>query len=155
MDTNENIDWKIPNGIPVMILMVIKYNTVGICKSSRIFLMLKTLAGCSLLSERKRSNYAVMLIKSFLNLFYMPPFKGGSFDSTLVSESWSINNIQIQPSLKAELTFFFSHTSQGHNTLPRPGLEPGSSNSEPSALATRLGRKSNFFGLMGYYYYFV
>ena len=93
MDTKENIDWKIPNGIPVMILMVIKYNTVGICKSSRIFLMLKTLAGCSLLSERKHSNYAVMLIESFLNLFYMPPFKGGSFDSTLVSESWSINNI--------------------------------------------------------------
>ena len=72
MDTNENIDWKIPNGIPVMILMVIKYNTVGICKNSRIFLMLKTLAGCSLLSERKHSNYAVMLVESFLNLFYMP-----------------------------------------------------------------------------------
>ena len=82
MDTNENIDWKIPNGIPVMILMVIKYNTVGICRSSRIFLMLKTLAGCSLLSERKHSNYVVMLIESFLNLFYMPLFKGGSFDST-------------------------------------------------------------------------
>ena len=90
MDTNENIDWKIPNGIPVMILMVIKYNTVGICKSSRIFLMLKTLADCSLLSERKHSNYAVR--KLFKPILFAP-FMGGSFDSTLVSESWSINNI--------------------------------------------------------------
>ena len=33
---------------------------------------------------------------------------------------------------------FFSRTSQGHNALPRPGLEPGSSDSEPSALTTGL-----------------
>ena len=31
-----------------------------------------------------------------------------------------------------------SRTSQGHNALPRPGLEPGSSDSEPSALTTGL-----------------
>ena len=31
---------------------------------------------------------------------------------------------------------FFSHTSQGHNALPWPRLEPGLSDSEPSALAT-------------------
>ena len=29
-------------------------------------------------------------------------------------------------------------TSQGHNALPRLGLEPGSSDSEPSALTTGL-----------------
>ena len=29
---------------------------------------------------------------------------------------------------------FFSRTSQGHNALPRPGLKPGSSASEPNAL---------------------
>ena len=34
------------------------------------------------------------------------------------------------------LTIYFSRTSQGHNALPRPGLEPGSSDSEPSALTT-------------------
>ena len=39
---------------------------------------------------------------------------------------------------KAELAFFFSHPSQGHNALPWPGLEPGSSNSQPSALTTGL-----------------
>ena len=33
---------------------------------------------------------------------------------------------------------FFSRTSQGQNPLPRPGLEPGSSDSEPSALTTEL-----------------
>ena len=33
---------------------------------------------------------------------------------------------------------FFSCTSQGHNALPRPGLEPESSDSEPSALTTGL-----------------
>ena len=113
MDTNENIDWKIPNGIPVMILMVIKYNTVGICKSSRIFLMLKTLAGCSLLSERKRSNYAVMLIESFLNLFYMPHL----WEEVLILPQCQ-NNIQIQPSLKAELTFFFPHVSRVQRLAP-------------------------------------
>ena len=37
----------------------------------------------------------------------------------------------------AELAFF-SRTSQGHNALPRPGLEPESSDSEPSALTTGL-----------------
>ena len=31
---------------------------------------------------------------------------------------------------------FFFRTSQGHNALPRPGLESGSSDSEPSALTT-------------------
>ena len=73
--------------------------------------------------------------------------------------------------------------SQGHNALPRPGLEPGLSDLEPSALTTGLLNKAvhgigmpavqltthvkistlyghmvvhpNFFGLMGYYYYFV
>ena len=35
-----------------------------------------------------------------------------------------------------ELAFFFSCTSQGHNALPRPGLEPRLSDSEPSALTT-------------------
>ena len=33
---------------------------------------------------------------------------------------------------------FFSRTSQGHNALPWPGLGPGSSASEPSALTTGL-----------------
>ena len=37
---------------------------------------------------------------------------------------------------------FFSRTSQGHNALSRPGLEPGSSDSEPSALTTRLLNKA-------------
>ena len=32
--------------------------------------------------------------------------------------------------------------SQGHNTLPQPGLEPGSSDSEPSALTTGLLNKT-------------
>ena len=86
-------------------------------------------------------------------------------------------------SLKAELAFCFSRTSQGHNALPRPGLEPVSSNSEPSALTTGLLDKAValacpryswprmlkvapctdartvispiFFGLMGYYYHLV
>ena len=72
---------------------------------------------------------------------------------------------------------FFSRTSQGHNALPWPGLEPGSSDSEPSALTTGQSRgvgvpavqltthvksstlygrtviQPNFFGLMGYYYF--
>ena len=43
--------------------------------------------------------------------------------------------------LKAELAFF-SCTSQGHNTLPRPGLETESSDSEPSALTTGLLNKA-------------
>ena len=29
---------------------------------------------------------------------------------------------------------FFSRTSQGQNPLPRPGLEPGSSDSEPGTI---------------------
>ena len=33
---------------------------------------------------------------------------------------------------------FFPCMSQGHNALPQPGLEPSSSNSEPSALTTGL-----------------
>ena len=37
---------------------------------------------------------------------------------------------------------FFSRTSQGHNALPRLGLEPGSSDSEPSALTTGLPNKA-------------
>ena len=32
----------------------------------------------------------------------------------------------------------FFRTSQGHNALPQPGLEPESSDSEPSALTTGL-----------------
>ena len=88
---------------------------------------------------------------------------------------------------KSGACIFFFRTSQGHNALPRPGLGPGSSDSEPSALITGLldywttgqsrgvgvpavqltthvksstlyGRTvvhPNFFGLMGYYYYFV
>ena len=35
---------------------------------------------------------------------------------------------------KSGARIFFSRTSQGHNVLPRPGLEPGSSDLEPSAL---------------------
>ncbi|RMX58365.1 hypothetical protein pdam_00012522 [Pocillopora damicornis] len=31
---------------------------------------------------------------------------------------------------------------EGHNALPRPGLEPGSSDSEPSALTTGLLNKA-------------
>ena len=52
------------------------------------------------------------------------------------------NDIQIQPSLKAELAFCFSRTFQGHNALSRPGVEPGSSDSEPSALTTGLLEKA-------------
>ena len=39
---------------------------------------------------------------------------------------------------KKRSSHFFFHTSQGHNTLPWPVLEPESSNSEPSALTTGL-----------------
>ena len=42
---------------------------------------------------------------------------------------------------KVELAFF-SRTSQGQNALPRPGLEPGSSDSKPSALTTGLPNKA-------------
>ena len=35
---------------------------------------------------------------------------------------------------------FFPRTSQGLNALSRPGLEPGSSDSEPSALTTGQSR---------------
>ena len=34
--------------------------------------------------------------------------------------------------------FFLSRTSRGHNVLPRLGLEPGLSDSKPSALTTGL-----------------
>ena len=37
--------------------------------------------------------------------------------------------------------FFFPHVS-GHNALSWPGLEPGSSDSEPSALTTGLLNKA-------------
>ena len=37
---------------------------------------------------------------------------------------------------------FFPRTSQGHNALPRPGLELGLSDSEPSALTTGLLNKA-------------
>ena len=37
---------------------------------------------------------------------------------------------------KSGACIFFSCMSQGHNALPRPGLEPRLSNSEPSALTT-------------------
>ena len=47
------------------------------------------------------------------------------------------------PKREEELNFrFFSRTSQGHNALPGPGLEPGSSDSEPSALTTGLLNKA-------------
>ena len=80
---------------------------------------------------------------------------------------------------KANIKRIFFCTSQGHNALPQPGLEPGSSDSEPSALTTGLLEKAvalapavqltthvesstlygrtvvhpNFFVLMGYYYF--
>ena len=43
-----------------------------------------------------------------------------------------------QPSKAEPAFFFFSRTSQGHNALPRPRLEPRSSDLEPSALTTGL-----------------
>ena len=43
---------------------------------------------------------------------------------------------------KSWARIFFSRTSQGHNTLSRLGLEPGPSDSEPSALTTRLLNKA-------------
>ena len=43
---------------------------------------------------------------------------------------------------KSGARIFFPRTSQGHNALPRPGLEPGSSDSEPSALTTGLLNKA-------------
>ena len=51
MDTKENMDWKIPKGTPVMIFTVIKNNTTGIFRSSKIFLALNTLSLEWLLSE--------------------------------------------------------------------------------------------------------
>lgn len=53
MDTNENIDWKIPKGMPVIIFTVIKKNTAGICKSSVNFLTLKMFSFLGLLSATK------------------------------------------------------------------------------------------------------
>ena len=50
-------------------------------------------------------------------------------------------NILNQPSLKVELAFF-PRTSQGLSALSRPGLEPGSSDSDPSALTTGLLNKA-------------
>ena len=46
---------------------------------------------------------------------------------------------------KSGARIFFSRTSQGHNALPRPGLELGSSDSEPSALTTGLLDKAVAF----------
>ena len=43
---------------------------------------------------------------------------------------------------KSGAHIFFPHTSQGHNALPLPGLEPRSSDSEPSALTTGLLNKA-------------
>ena len=43
---------------------------------------------------------------------------------------------------KSRAHIFFPHTSQGHNALPMPGLEPRSSDSEPSALTTGLLNKA-------------
>ena len=51
---------------------------------------------------------------------------------------WSLLIYRFSQAIKSELTFFFPRMSQGHNTLTRPGLEPGLSNSEPSALTTGL-----------------
>ena len=39
---------------------------------------------------------------------------------------------------KSGARIFFPRASQGHNALPRPGIEPTSSDSEPSALTTGL-----------------
>ena len=62
------------------------------------------------------------------------------------------NNIDLAKS-KIGARIFFSRTSQGHNAVPRPGLEPGSSDSEPSALTTHVKcstfRTSKFFRLDG------
>ena len=41
---------------------------------------------------------------------------------------------------KSGTRIFFLCMSQGHHTLPWPGLEPGSSDSEPSALTTGQSR---------------
>ena len=46
-----------------------------------------------------------------------------------------------KPKSRARI-FFYSRTTKGHNALPRPGLEPGSSDSEPSALTTGLQDKT-------------
>ena len=43
---------------------------------------------------------------------------------------------------KSGARIFFPGTSQGHNALPRLALEPGSSDSEPSALTTGLLNKA-------------
>ena len=66
MDTNENIDWKIPKGTPVIIFTVIKKNTAGICKSSVIFLTLKMLSGTKIKREKKETNYYHIGIKNCL-----------------------------------------------------------------------------------------
>ena len=50
-------------------------------------------------------------------------------------------NIIYRFSLKAELAIFFPHVLRARR-LARPGLEPGSSDSEPSALTTGLLEKA-------------
>ena len=52
------------------------------------------------------------------------------------------NDIDLaKPKIGARICF--SRTSQGHNALPRPGLELGSSDSELSALTTGLLNKAH------------
>ena len=51
---------------------------------------------------------------------------------------------------KSGARIFFSRMSQGHNALPRPGLEPGSSDSEPSALTTGLLNKAVVLACLWY-----
>ena len=45
---------------------------------------------------------------------------------------------------------FFFRMSQGHNALPQSGLEPGSSDSEPSALTTGLLNKAMALACLQY-----
>ena len=58
------------------------------------------------------------------------------------------SNIIAKPTSGAHI--FFSHMSQGHNALPQPGLEPGSSDSEPSALTTGLLNKAMALACLQY-----
>ena len=57
---------------------------------------------------------------------------------------WTICFIiyRFSQALKWSLHFFFPRTSLMNNTLPRPGLEPRSSDLEPSALTTGLLNKA-------------
>ena len=52
--------------------------------------------------------------------------------------SYRVKHSKRNSTPKSGARIFFSRTSQGHNALPRPGLEPRSSDSEPSALTTGL-----------------